>query len=326
VLAFAQHQNDQAETVLLQLLRGTGLSGAAAMQTWRELGVSAQGGLYAWRPWLNITRDQIDDYITRNELKYVDDPSNLNTQFARNALRHNVMPQIEQYFPSARLALTRFAQTAAQALTEIDLLAQEDLANCSQLDSQWGATVFVSQLALLSPVRQAWVLRLWLKNAGLRAPSQARLRQMLWQLLHAKSDAQILLPYQGKVVRRFKESILLISANTVSRLPLISSVQFESVTAQDAPGLPAQLVAQGGFEFRSRTGAERLKMAPNRPTRTLKNLFQELGVAPWQRERALCLYQHSQLLWVSGIGFDCRFALTHGERFHPVVNGSITAP
>ncbi len=319
VIAFAQHQNDQAETVLLQLLRGTGLSGAAAMQTWRELGFKSQGGLYAWRPWLNITREQIDNYIARNELNYVDDPSNLNTQFARNVLRHKVMPQIEQYFPSARVALTRFAKIAAQALTQIEFLAQEDLASCSQVDEQWGATVRASHLALLSPVRQAWVLRLWLKNAGLRAPSQARLGQMLSQLLHAKSDAQILLAYQGKVVRRFKDSILLVSANTASRLPQYRSVQFESVTAQDAPGLPPQLVAQGGFEFRSRSGAERLKIAPNRPTRTLKNLFQELGIAPWQREQTLCLYQHSQLLWVSGIGFDCRFALTHGERFQPVV-------
>jgi len=166
----AHHRRDQAETLLLQALRGAGAAGLAAMPTAAE-----RDGIQWLRPWLEQPRSAIDAYVRRYRLSFVDDDSNADERFARNKLRARLMPALAEALPHYRQTLARSARHAAQAQALLDEVAAEDL-------RQAGSPPLISALQQLSVARQANVLRHWLASAHGARPSAAQLEELQRQL------------------------------------------------------------------------------------------------------------------------------------------------
>ena len=313
IIGFGHHQDDQVETVLHQLLRGTGLAGAAGMASLRF-----EQGLWIWRPLLSVTRAQIDAYASAYHLQWVDDPSNADTHFARNAIRKDVLPVIDQYFAAGRQNIVRFAQLLAQSDAQIQAIAFEDLAACTQEDpSQADPSDFgfldVVRVRALSSTRQAWVLRAWLKQAGLKMPSQARLQSMQRQLVQSQTATQAGIAHDDAVLRRYR-NVLSIHAQTNSVAPL--AVLYEN-PPDEAVGLPAHCLANAQVESAPRTLSQNFRLGLNRPNRSLKLQFQAVGIAPWQRQQSVALYRGDDLLWVAGLGMNHQWVVATGDRKVP---------
>ena len=314
VLALGHHQDDQVETVLHQVLRGTGLSGASGMKALRQ----EPNGLWIWRPLLGVTRDQIEAYAMQNQLQWVDDPSNQDTHFARNALRQNILPMIDEHFTAGRKNIVRFAQLLAQSNAQIQEIALDDLNACRSNDlvdsSPQLLTLSVEKIQLLSPTRQAWLLRAWLKKADLKMPGQARLKAIQQQLVAAKSPAQVGIAHDGMMLRRYRDCL---SINGIVRFESTApAIQYDNVQEM-AVGLPSSKLAHAVLEPAPRTLAQSFRLAANRPSRSLKLQFQAHAIAPWQRQQSAALYDGDDLLWVAGLGMNHQWVVASGDRSVP---------
>ncbi len=191
LLLTAHHQDDQAETVLLQLLRGSGTAGLSGMDAANAApDLLANPELVMARPLLSASRKQLDAYVTTHGIAYINDESNDDPRFARNALRHQVMPALAQAFPGFQERFARSAHHAQSAQRLLTELAQQDLA--AALD---GDCLLVAKLRELSTDRSYNLLRHWFHTRGLRMPSMAWLSEMLVQLLEARYDAQLLVTH-----------------------------------------------------------------------------------------------------------------------------------
>ena len=309
-ILLAHHQDDQAETLLLQLLRGAGLKGLSAMalhDTDRRL----------LRPLLDIPRAEIELYAKSAKLSWIEDESNLDTQYDRNYCRHEVMPELKARFPAAGATLARSATHIAEAADLLDELAQLDAENCI-LDQHLN----LDALKSLSYPRVKNLTRWWLVSLGVRLPSKDRLDELLDQLLHAKVDASIKVIIEGKTIRRYQRLAYL--EQSAQALPFAMSWQGEQeISLPDGSVLSFELLIGQGLavdrlgvdrlRIESRQGGERFKPALNRPTRTLKHLLQESNFAPWLRDRLPLIYLEDTLAVVPGIGVSCLMQATEKE-------------
>lgn len=309
-IALAHHQDDQAETVLLQLLRGAGSKGLSAM-------AAHDAGRRLLRPLLDISRAELEAYAREHQLKWVDDESNEDTIYDRNYLRHQVIPVIEKRFAAARTTLSRSAQLLAESAQLLDELAAIDAGeHFQQLE--------ISHLAKLGEARARNLLRWWLATQHLSVPSAARLQEMLQQLLSAKPDASLKVMIDGSKhlwLRRY-QGLAYIDAepeeaiNTcwqgeaVIDLPDGSQLHFEPCKGQ---GLALQRLAINKLRISSRQGGERFKPDEARPTRTLKHLMQEAGIPPWLRQRMPLIYSGDELAVVPMLGIACHMQARPGE-------------
>ncbi|WP_229218600.1 tRNA lysidine(34) synthetase TilS [Rugamonas brunnea] len=323
LLLTAHHLDDQAETVLLQLLRGSGPAGLSGMDAANAApGLLDNDTLLMARPLLSASRPQLEAYVAEHGIAYVNDESNSDPRFARNALRHQVMPALAQAFPGFQQRFARsaaHAQSAQRLLTEI---AQQDLAAC--LD---GDCIDIGRLRQLSLDRSYNLLRHWFGTRQLRMPSTAWLSEMVTQLLEARYDAQLLVTHPDCHVRRHRDRLYL--TPKLADLPGTREDQFDQSPGQDFvwqgetslafPAYGGVLhfdAADSGFapdwlraqalviEFRR--GGERLKLAPNRSTRPLKYHYQECGIPAWERGRLPVVRTAADVLYAAGLGMDCR--------------------
>ncbi|SAK80586.1 tRNA(Ile)-lysidine synthetase [Caballeronia fortuita] len=324
-LLIAHHADDQAETVLLQLLRGAGVAGLAAMAPQR-----ADGAVPRLRPLLRLLRAQLEQYAHERDLSWIDDESNADTRYSRNALRHDVLPMLAVHFPGFRDALARTASHAASAQRLLDQLARIDFDHVQSAHEE-GALTLDAFLAL-DDERAINLMRFWIRSRGLLAASTARIADMLRQLRDAAAarDGHALrVDHAGHSLRAYRnelfwetgdsadapdldEGALTLKADVelqwqgeeVWRLPQWrGSFVFESV---DAPG--GDVVGEGVLRAaplvaRSRAGGERMRVASEAPGRTLKNLFQERGVPAWKRDVPL-LFIGEALLFVPHLGVN----------------------
>ncbi|MYN07745.1 tRNA lysidine(34) synthetase TilS [Pseudoduganella aquatica] len=323
LLLTAHHQDDQAETVLLQLLRGSGtagLSGMDAANTAPEL--LANPDLVMMRPLLPASRKQLEAYAAAHGISHIEDESNDDPRYARNALRHTVMPALAQYFPGFQERFARSAQHAQSAQRLLNELAEQDLA--AALD---GDCLQVAKLREMSTDRACNLLRHWFALRGLSMPSTAWLSEMLVQLLEARHDTQMLVVHPEVDVRRHRDRLHLIP-----KLPEIAGTredQFDDTPGQDfrwngeasldfpdyggvlhieraEAGLDGAWLRGQYLTIEFRRGGERLKPAGNRPTRALKYHYQTLGIPAWERGRLPVVKTPAQLLFAAGIGMDCQ--------------------
>lgn len=272
-IALAHHLDDQAETVLLNLLRGAGPRGASAMPAAGRL-----GGKLLLRPLLEVPRREVLAYARAHRLAWVEDESNRDDALTRNFLRLHVGPLLESRFPRWRENLARAARLFAAADT-----------------------------------RAERALRAFLARRGLRAPSEAKLVEMLKQL--TARGARTRIRHDGKELRVYRGRIEVAPAGEAPvftpldwrgerRLPIAAlSGELRFRRARGA-GIAAALVDGRTFRVRLRGGGERLRPDPRRPRRSLKNLFQEAGVPPWRRERLPMLFCGKELVWAAGLGVD----------------------
>ncbi|PRX27581.1 tRNA(Ile)-lysidine synthase [Paraburkholderia sp. BL18I3N2] len=327
-LWLAQHADDQAETVLLQLLRGAGLAGLAAMAPeYSPPGASAT----RVRPLLHLLRAQLEQYASERALRWIDDESNADTRYARNALRHEVTPALAVHFPGFRDALARTAAHAASAQRLLDALARLDMQEASRDE---GRALSHDALLAFDDDRALNLLRYWMRTLGLVAASSARLGDALRQLreigaageghgLRIDHAGQALRSYRGLVYWEAGDSSepadeTALAARAVSEL----AWQGESIwrlpqwrgtfvfaeagdATDDLDTIPARVLRRAMLRARSRSGGERMRTsdAPRAPSRTLKNLFQERGIPAWKRDVPL-LYIGGDLLFVPGLGVN----------------------
>lgn len=319
VLLTAHHQDDQAETMLLQLLRGSGLAGLCGMQNCHrapELLTNAQ--VLLARPLLDFPRAALAHYATEHQIAHIDDESNDDPRFARNALRLKVMPLLADYFPGYQTRFARTAQHAQASLGLIEHLAQQDYTHC--LSAPESATLDAARLAQLPDARIDNVLRYWIAASGRQMPSTARLADMRRQLLSAREDAQVCVKHGDMEVHCYRQQLSIASCFDIEVAMLSFVWQGEASLA--FPGYHGQLFFDATFpgqfgiardwlmgrslQLRLRQGGERLRLAANRPTRDMKRHYQALGIAYWQRERLPFVWSDTNLVFAAGVG-------THGD-------------
>jgi len=276
VLALAHQLDDQAETVLMNLLRGAGTRGARGMAPRAKF-----DRRLLVRPLLDVPREAIVAYAREHDLEWIEDESNASDVFTRNFIRLRIAPLLSQRYPRWREALARAARHFADA---------EVSANSA--------------------------LREFLAAKGLRAPSEAKLVEMLKQL--TGKGARTLIEHDGAQLRLYRGKVTVEKSKapkTFSPVPwhgerklslpaLGGELRFRRITGQ---GIDDKFVTEGNLEVKLRSGGERLQPDARRPRRTLKNLFQEAGVPPWERARLPLLYRGDDLVWAPRLGTDSRY-------------------
>jgi tRNA(Ile)-lysidine synthase len=310
VVALAHHRNDQAETLLLQLMRGAGPHGLAAMPAWRQ----DTAGIAWWRPLLEAPRARVDDYARERGLRWVDDESNADGRHARNAVRHYVMPALAAIAPHADATLARVAAHQAEAARLMDELAEQDAKGACD-----GATLLREALDPLAPHRARNLLRWFLRGQGLPAPSTARLAAMLDQLRGARGDAVIRLAHAGVEIGVHQGRIALHRApparfdvrwNGEAELALPHG----TVTFGRAEGAGIDLAqVTGDVRVRSRAGGERFQVALDRPRRALKSVLRDAGIPPWDRRGLPLVWCGDALAAVAGLGVDAALLAAPGR-------------
>jgi len=278
VVFLAHHLDDQAETVLMNLLRGAGLAGARGMPQEGRLGAKR-----LLRPLLGVSRREIARYAKAEGLTWIEDESNADESHTRNFVRRRLGPLIETRFPRWRESLARAARHFSEA--ELDARA---------------------------------LMREFLASRGLRAPSEAKLVEMLKQL--TSTGARTLVEHDGVRLRVYRGKLSL--APAVAGAPF-APLEWKGEQRLAVPALGGELrfrAARGKgidarhrpLQVRLRSGGERLQPDARRPRRTLKNLYQEAGVPSWERERLPLLFSGEQLVWVPGIGVDAAYQAAPG--------------
>lgn len=304
-IVLAHHQDDQAETLVIQLLRGSGVKGLAAMPM-----MDSERRLF--RPLLNISRDELLQYATMHQLDWIEDESNQDQRYDRNYLRHAVIPLIERRFKAAKKVLARTAGHMAESAELLDDLAALDAACTGLSERDIKQRLPLPCLQKLTLPRARNLLRWWLALNQLDMPSAVRLEEMLTQLLSARADAMInvkinadtqLRRYQNDVYIESRHNPLPISLSWTGQshivLPDGSELAFERCIGQ---GLAIERLGIDKLRIASREGGERFRPDANRPTRTLKHLLQEANIPPWERTKLPLIYLQDELAFVPGIG------------------------
>lgn len=316
-VVLAQHRDDQAETLLLRLLRGSGLRGLAAMPPSRRV---AGGRARLLRPLLDVARTEIESYARSRDLAWIEDESNTDTARRRNFLRHEVLPVLERQFPAARAAMARAAANLGEARGLLDAMAQGDLDECRD-----GDAIDVPALQRLGEARAKNVLRYWCDAHGIEPLSAARLGELLRQLKESRVDAQTGLASGKWKFLRYRDRLHLQPAepaperglneewNGENVFPLLALGGVLKFKPEEGRGLSVERLRSQRVTVRLRQGGERLRLDARRPRRTLKNLFQERGVPPWRRDRIPFVYCGESLASVPGIGDACEFRAEPGE-------------
>jgi tRNA(Ile)-lysidine synthase len=315
VLVTGQHLDDQAETLLLQLFRGAGPRGLAAMPERASFG---RGRLV--RPLLSVRRNQILAYAHQERLRWVEDPSNTDLRYHRNLLRQRLMPELQQHWPGIASVLARAAWHQADQLELADTVARQDFDVCA-LSS--GRCLSRSALAELSPARARNLLRYWTAVNALPLPPQATVERMRREILDSREDACPRVHWPGAEVRRHRDRLYLMSP-----LPQMQRDQCHpwdpraALVLQDARGeLSARPVLGRGLrmpqgsrvEVRFRCGGEALQPAGRGHRHALKKLFQEWAVPEWERGRVPLLYVDDRLAAVAGLCVAEGFQAGPGE-------------
>ena len=310
-LLLAHHQNDQAETVLLQLLRGSGVAGLAGMAEAREL-KHGDTAITLWRPLIAQSKAELEAYAKSNKLKWVEDPSNQNIQYRRNAIRKDIIPRLEKIQPDAIANLARSANILGQSQTLLDRLAKQD--GKLIIDKSGLIVALLMTLAKSDLPAANNVVRYWLKTHDLAMPSQERLAAWWKDLASAKKDAQLEWLHDERKIRLWRG--ILQVANEQAGEWVFKKVN----TKSKEPGLPAGWVEDalnnGLIEVRPRVGAEKIQIKPNSPRKSLKNLFQEGDIPPWQRQAPL-LFISQELVAVAGVGVSYPQLVRSGPRVLP---------
>jgi tRNA(Ile)-lysidine synthase len=314
-LLTAHQQDDQAETLLLQLLRGAGPKGLSAMAErhrrpgWRPVQL---------RPLLNVARADLLRAAQAQGLAWVDDESNQDTRYRRNALRQQVMPLLTQHFPGAGRTLARAAALQADAAELLDDLARQDAR-----EAVAGERLDCAVLARLSTPRARNLLRHFIEQHGQTMPSLRRLDEALHQLRDAHADARVRVNLGPLELWRYRGGAYLVPASPLEagpvrwrgeatiRIPAAGvNVRMERVSGA---GLRRMALEACEVTFGVRAGGERLRLHVGGPRRSLKNLLQEHAIPPWQRERLPLMWCDGRLAWAAGIGFEADLCASPGE-------------
>ncbi|MDH3620427.1 MAG: tRNA lysidine(34) synthetase TilS, partial [Gammaproteobacteria bacterium] len=315
-LLSAHHREDQAETLLINLVRGSGPAGIAGIGKLRPFGPG-----WLVRPLLDVERVELETYAAADGLQWVEDPSNQDRRFDRNFLRHEILPRLKARWPDIAARLQRSAQHASEASQLLANLAEIDL------ESLGGAPerLPIDALTALSSARQRNLLRHALRSLGLSTPTALQLRRILEEVIPAREDAQPLVSWPGAAVRRYRNALYLlpeklepapesvpVSGSRVAVGAGLGELVFEKSAGR---GLAERVFAQG-LRLAFRHGGEEFQPYGHRHTRKLKKLLQEEGVVPWMRDRLPLLYAGERLVAVGDLWLAADVVAEPGVAVH----------
>jgi len=338
VLLTAHHCDDQAETLLLQLLRGAGPHGLAAMPAAAQLG---QGWLL--RPFLDIDRAELLAYACAHNLHWIEDTSNTDINFDRNYLRHQILPRLRERWPVANRTLARSARLCAETAAWLDAEAAADLARAT---ADRPDCLMISALHEFDKVHQRNLLRYWLRQSGLPLPNARQLQHILSDALAAAVDRNPCIRWPGAEIRRYRDGLYAMQPlkphNASQRFiwqagnqgwpPLdVPGVGHLELRKTEGKGLRSEALTGGSLIVGFRQGGERFRPAGRAHRQELKKLLQEAGIPPWERERLPLIYlpstsaisgklgENGPLLAVVGLGTAADAAVGPGEAgWYPV--------
>jgi len=301
MLLTAQHRDDQCETLLLALKRGSGPAGLAAMPARLE-----RGGRVLLRPLLDQTRQQLEAYAQQHQLRWIEDESNQDTRYDRNFLRQHLLPELQARWPHFAEACARSAALCGEQEQLLDELLAEQLAGLMQPD---GSLCF-PPLLQMSDARAGALLRRWIAQQGAPMPSRAALTRLRQEVMLSRDDAQPRLQFGQAEVRRYRERLYWLPLYASlreqqlcwndRREPLRLPQQLGMLVADDRQSqlrqpasdeqVSVRFHAQGYFHLAGRAGG-----------REIKKLWQELAIPPWQRERIPLIYYNQTLVCAPGL-------------------------
>lgn len=307
VLLFAQHRNDQLETVLLQLFRGAGLKGLSGMPATIEF---AQGVLL--RPLLDVSQDEIICYAKEHCLQWVEDPSNQELRFDRNYLRQKIVPLLEQRWQGISTSVSRVAEHCAEAQELLSARAKEKMQALYQADKQ---SLFVTGLLAHDETSQQWIIREWMDLLGARMPTQKVMAAILQDVLVAQQGSNPQVCHGEHTIRRYRDNLYLVPVRkqpdlgeiinwTDTNKPLFLADNGQLILQEAKQGITQQIWQQGIVQVKYRQGGEKVALAKRVGRHSLKKLYQEAGIAPWRRDAIPLVYINGELAaiadyWVS---------------------------
>lgn len=307
VLLLGQHREDQMETLLLQLLRGSGIQGLGAMPVSMVFGE----GLML-RPLLNIAKQEIQQYAGQHGLQWVDDPSNQSSDFDRNYLRNQVIPLLKQRWPAADKTVARAAQHCANAAQLLNEWAEQSL---SEMLDPLDRSLPIDQWLQFSEQRRYWLLRQWLQIFGLKPPSLAILQTIIDQVVHAKMDANPEVRIQGRYVRKYRQKLFCLDGEHLRKETDVKQWAAQEMELGMSNGYILKLLeAPSGIDKRlwhaqnvtvaCRRGGEKIKLFGREGHHCLKKLYQEAGIPPWERDIRPLIYLNGRLAAIAGLWVD----------------------
>lgn len=310
-LVLAHHEHDQAETLLLNLMRGAGVDGMAAMDPVQTL---ERGDVL--RPFLSYSRDMMEGYVRHFDLSWVEDESNQDERFSRNFLRHQVLPLLQEKWPQAIQNIARGARLCRQALQNLDALAEMDCKRPSSpafLPQAGERSLTIAPLLSLPRARILNVLRIWIKKHGSFRPSEKTLNRLIDEVMLARVDAAPEVSFGDVVVRRFQGALYCCRAFEVKPSVMAWETFPNLIQLEASQGALHALPSQEGFhlppsshvEIRFRRGGEQLRWREQ--TKSLKQLFHQWQVPPWLRDTVPLLYVNDELAVVVGYAVSDHF-------------------
>jgi tRNA(Ile)-lysidine synthase len=319
VVVLGHHQNDQAETLLLQLLRGSGLKGLAGMPEFDEK-------RKFWRPMLNIKKELIEKYASENNIKYIEDESNEDVNFDRNFIRKKVLPLIESRYPASIETISRSATNISEGHQINELLALDDSKNVM---SDNGSCLLISDLNKLPNLRAINLIRWWLSFNDLLMPSKKNIEELFRQVKQIKKDTSLSLKISNdRAIRAFGDKLFIVSMmnNLASyhfkwsgqeeiELPNKSKLHFVKTKKG---GLSISKLGVKTLDIKGRTGGEKLKPFPDQPSRSLKYLFQKADIPHWERDQVPLIFANEQLVAVPNLGVQFDYQSNDGEEGYQI--------
>lgn len=305
VLVTAHHEDDQFETLLLQLMRGAGLAGLAAMPEFARFG----RGWHA-RPLLTVDRRALEEWVRVSAVDWVEDPSNRDLRFDRNFIRQEIAPRLRARWPAAPTVATRSARHLADACELLAALGAADLAESTTDDS-----IPIDALAALTAARQRNLVRHWIAGRGLPLPDERHLARILAELPAARVDAMPEVRWPGGAVRRYRGRLYCVAPlpatggekvwawRRCAQIDLGPGLGRLSLMP-DASGPIALARLPERLTLRWRAGGERIQPRASGPRRALKDLLREAAVAPWQRSRLPLIFAAARLVAVADVLTD----------------------
>ncbi|MCI0654106.1 MAG: tRNA lysidine(34) synthetase TilS [Methylococcaceae bacterium] len=303
VVLTAQHRDDQAETILLQLLRGSGLKGLAGMP-----GSIAFGAGVLHRPLLRFSRRCIRSYAETRALSWIDDPSNADIVHDRNYLRHEIIPRLKERWPGMDKTLARSGKHCADAQKLIDAQVESWF---QSLIERTQNTISISKLRELDESRQRSILRHWIRESGYRSPSEVKLQQIITEVITAAPDRFPRIQWDKVEMRRYRDRLYLL--DPLAKFDRDRVIPWSVQNPLSIPDLGGMLeccwpealdrrteLLLKGVSVRFRKGGESCRL-PGRGSRSLKNIFQELSVPPWERDRIPLIYLDEDLAAIGGL-------------------------
>ncbi len=326
-LVTAQHLDDQAETLLLQLFRAASSAGLSAMPAYKQFGDHVH-----IRPLLSFSRGEIEKYAKENHLQWVEDPSNQDTAFDRNYLRKEILPLLEKRWPEVSARLAKVADMQSSNLQVLQDMAAIDLANAiSTQESPLKACVYevvsklsINRLQQLSSARLLNLLRYWVMTTLNQQPTRNLLEEIEKTLINSQQDANPEIIFCDYSFRKFQGNIYLLRITDTqglqdhpdwspsSAIPISElNIQIKAVDSIDV-GLHRDLLNET-LTIRSREGGEKFHPAGRRHSQSLKKLLQEANIPPWERDVMPLLYFGDELIAVGGLWVCKRYSVDPGE-------------